>query len=380
MLTTGVPPSRSVARLYGLGTALPPTSSPQSTVMRFMTATARASFGEEGARAEPLIERLYSSSGIERRHSVLTDYAQDDPSGFEFYPPNRTLEPFPSTARRMEAYERESPGLAEAAGRAALARSGFTAQEVTHLVFTTCTGFFAPGPDVMLIARLGLRADVARTQVGFMGCYAGFNAMKLAGAFVAADPDAVVLIVSVELCTLHFQKRLLPEFLVANSLFADGAAAAVFAAPGARPGGLADLAATHGRMAPDSLDQMSWRIGDTGFEMSLDRRVPDTIRSHAPAFVAELSARAGLARDEIRRWVPHPGGRRIVSALSETLGLDDEATRSSRGVLADCGNMSSATIFFVLEREFARGGTGPLVALGFGPGLTMEGALFLPAR
>ncbi len=370
----------SRARLYGLGTALPATSSSQQAVMRFMTATARASFGEEGARAEPFIERLYSSSGIERRHSVLTDYATNDPARFEFYPKDRALEPFPSTARRMEAYEREAPPLAESAARAALASSGFTAQEVTHLVFTTCTGFFAPGPDLLLIAGLGLRADVSRTQVGFMGCYAGFNAMKLAAAFVAADPGAVVLIVSVELCSLHFQKRLQPEFLVANSLFADGAAAAVFAAPGARPGGLADLAATHGRMAPDSLDQMSWRIGDTGFEMSLDRRVPGTIRAHAPAFVSELSARAGLVRDEILRWAPHPGGRRIVSALSEALGLDDDATRSSRGVLADCGNMSSATIFFVLERELARGGTGPLAALGFGPGLTMEGALFLPPR
>jgi predicted naringenin-chalcone synthase len=348
--------------------------------MRFMTVTARASFGEEGARAQPLIERLYSSSGIERRHSVLTDYAQDDPAGFEFYPKNMTLEPFPSTARRMETYERESPGLAESAARAALERSGFAAHEVTYLVLTTCTGFLAPGPDLLLISRLGLRADVSRTQIGFMGCYAGFNAMKLAGAFVAADPDAVVLVVSVELCTLHFQKRLLPEFLVANSLFADGAAAAVFAAPGARAGGLADLAATHGKVAPNSHDQMSWRIGDSGFEMRLDRRVPDTIRTYAPAFVAELLARAGLARQDIQRWAAHPGGRRIVSALADALNLDDDATRSSRGVLADYGNMSSATIFFVLEREFARGGTGPLVALGFGPGLTMEAALFLPRR
>jgi len=348
--------------------------------MRFMTATARASFGEEGARAAPLIERLYASSGIERRHSVLKDYAQDDPSAFEFYPKDRALEPFPSTARRMEAYEREAPPLAEAAARAALARSGFKAEEVTHLVFTTCTGFFAPGPDLLLIEDLGLRKDMSRTQVGFMGCYAGFNAMKLAAAFVAADPTAVVLVVSVERCTLHFQKRLLPEFMVANSLFADGAASAVFAAPGARRGGLADLAATHGSVAPDSFNQMSWRIGDTGFEMSLDRLVPDTIGAHAPAFVAELLAGAGLAREEVRRWAPHPGGRRIISALADALKLDEDATRSSREVLAGCGNMSSATIFFVLERELARGGTGPLVALGFGPGLTMEGALFLPPR
>ncbi|PIP82632.1 MAG: type III polyketide synthase [Elusimicrobia bacterium CG_4_9_14_3_um_filter_62_55] len=373
-------PSSPPARLYALGTALPENASSQHTVMRFMTAAACESFGEEGERAVPFIERLYSSSGIERRHSVLKDYSQANSADFEFFPPSGDLEPFPSTARRMEVFELKAPPLAEAAARAALARSGFTAQEVTHLVFATCTGFFAPGPDLKLIDDLGLRADVSRTQIGFMGCYAGFNAMKLAAAFIGADPGAVALVVSVELCSLHFQKRLRPEFLVANSLFADGAAAAVFAAPGARPGGLADLAATHGRIAPDSRDQMSWRIGDTGFEMSLDRRVPGTIRAHAPAFVAELSARAGLAREDLRRWAPHPGGRRIVSALCEALSLDDDSTRSARGVLADCGNMSSATIFFVLEREFARGETGPLAALGFGPGLTMEGALFLPPR
>ncbi len=125
---------------------------------------------------------------------------------------------------------------------------------------------------------------------------------------------------------------------------------------------------------------MTWRIGDTGFEMTLDRRVPDAIAEHAPGFVDGFLAQEGLSRAEVRRWAPHPGGRRIVSAVAEALGLDDAATASSRGVLSDCGNMSSATIFFVLERELARDGEGPLVALGFGPGLTMEAALFMPPR
>lgn len=372
--------ARAPARLYGLGTALPAHSASQATVMRFMTRAARAFGGAEGARAVPFIERLYSFSGIERRHSVLADYAMTDASTFEFFPKNRALEPFPGTARRLEIYERESLPLAEAAARAALARSGFAPEDVTHLIFTTCTGFFAPGPDLLLVERLGLGAGVSRVQVGFMGCYAGFTAIKLAADAVAADPAAVALVVSVELCSLHFQKRLLPDFMIANSLFADGAGAAVFAAPGARPDGLADLAATHASVAAASLGHMSWRVGDTGFEMRLDRRVPDTIRAHAPGFLDQLLARAGLGRGEVARWAPHPGGRRIVDALAEALELDEEATRSSRGVLADCGNMSSATIFFVLERELARGKTGALAALGFGPGLTMEGAVFLPPR
>lgn len=367
-----------LARLYGLGTAVPPHAAAQRDIQRFMSRVLLASDASDGASAA-LLERLYGSSGIEKRHSVLPDYSLDGPSCFRFYPHNWALEPFPGTARRMEVFEAESVDLARQAAQTALAQSGFSPAEVTHLVLTTCTGFFAPGPDLTLIERLGLRADVQRTLLGFMGCYAGLTAIKLAGDLVAADPAAVVLVVSVELCTLHFQKRPLPDFLVANSLFADGAGSAVFAAPGARPRGLGDLAAAFGRVAPESREQMSWRVGDTGFEMRLDRAVPKTLERHAPAFVADLLARAGLSRADSPRWAPHPGGKSIVSALAECLRLDAGQTASARRVLADYGNMSSATIFFVLAAEFARGG-GPLVALGFGPGLTMEGAVFVPPQ
>lgn len=370
---------RPLARLYGLGTALPPHAASQGDIQTFMSRVLQASGGDKASSGAPFLERLYASSGIKKRHSVLPDYSAESPEDFTFFPKNWALEPFPSTARRMEAFEVWSVDLAERAARAALKRTGFAPAEVTHLVLTTCTGFFAPGPDLALVERLGLRPDVQRSLLGFMGCYAGFSAMRLAGDIVAADPGAVVLTLSVELCTLHFQKRPTPEFQVANSLFADGAGAALFAAPGARPGGLGDLALCRGSLAPGSRDQMSWRIGDTGFEMSLDRRVPRTIERHAPAFVSDLLARAGLSRAEASRWAPHPGGKGIVTALTECLRLEEGQTESALGVLGDCGNMSSATIFFVLEREFARGG-GPMVALGFGPGLTMEGAVFVPPR
>ncbi len=203
--------------------------------MRFMTATARASYGEQGARSAPLIERLYASSGITRRHSVLKDYATLDAEGYEFFPKNDALEPFPSTARRLEAYERESVPLAEAAAKEALARSGFAAREVTHLIFTTCTGFFAPGPDLRLIARLGLRPQVRRTVVGFMGCYAGFNAMKLAGEAIAADERAVALCGVRRAVHIAFPEAALARLpRLRQPVGADGAAAAVFAAPARR--------------------------------------------------------------------------------------------------------------------------------------------------
>lgn len=372
-------PRRPAARLYGLGTAVPEHVAPQSAIGRFMSRVLRASGGPEAGAGLALLERLYDGSGVDRRHSVIPDYTAEEPGDFLFYPDNWALDPFPGTARRMEAYEAASVDLAERAAREALERGGFLPAEVTHLVVTTCTGFFAPGPDILLGSRLGLRADVQRTVLGFMGCYAGLSAVRLAGSLVAADPEAVVLVVSVELCTLHFQKRPSAGFLVANSLFADGAGAAVFAAPGARPGGLGDLAAARGCVAPDSLGQMSWRIGDTGFEMRLDRQVPRTLKSRAPAFVADLLERAGLTLCETGRWAVHPGGKAIVGAIEECLRLDPDKTASARRTLARHGNMSSATIFFVLAAELARG-EGPVVALGFGPGLTMEGAVLVPPR
>jgi len=330
--------------------------------------------GRRRALTLDLLEKIYASSGIDKRHSVLSDYTRASPEEFEFYPPNWALEPFPTTAMRMKVFEKWSVDLAEEACRKALRESGAEPAGVTHLIVTTCTGLFAPGPDILLIERLGLRSDVRRSVLGFMGCYAGFNGLRMAGQILGAEPEAVVLQVCVELCSLHFQKKALPDFIVANSLFADGAAAAVYARPGRLLNGLADLAATHCRVEKDSLEQMSWRIGASGFEMRLDREVPARLKTAAPGFVGELLGRAGLEQGE-SAWAIHPGGRRIVSEVQSALGLEDSHVRSSLEVLSACGNMSSGTIFFVLDRELRRASRAPVAALGFGPGLTMEGAV-----
>ena len=256
----------------------------------------------------------------------------------------------------------------------ALRESGAEPSEVTHLVFTTCTGLFAPGPDILLIGRLGLAPHVHRAVLGFMGCYAGFSGLRMAGQILGAEPEAVVLQVCVELCSLHFQKQALPDFVVANSLFADGAGAAVYARPGRFKAGLADLVVTHCRVERDSLEHMSWRIGPTGFEMRLDREVPARLKSAAPGFVGELFDRAGLKKGE-SAWAIHPGGRKIVEEVQSSLGLTDPQVQSSLEVLSACGNMSSGTILFVLDRELRRAEAGAVAALGFGPGLTMEGAV-----
>ncbi|MEK7384732.1 MAG: type III polyketide synthase [Elusimicrobiota bacterium] len=363
------------ARLYGLATALPPYQAGQPAVKRFMASLAEATLkGRRRALTLDFMGKIYDSSGILRRHSVLADYTKDSPEDFEFYPANWALEPFPTTAARMKLYETWSVDLAEEACRKALRESGALPAEVTHLIFTTCTGLFAPGPDILLLGRLGLGPQVQRAVLGFMGCYAGFNGLRLAGQILGAEPEAVVLQVCVELCSLHFQKKALPDFLVANSLFGDGAAAAVYARPGRFKNGLGDLLATHSRVETGSLEHMSWRIGPTGFEMRLDREIPARLKAAAPSFVGELLAKAGLKREE-SAWAIHPGGRKIVDEVQAALSLTDSQVRSSLEVLSACGNMSSATILFVLDLELRRASRSPVTALGFGPGLTMEGAV-----
>lgn len=365
--------------LYGIGTAVGAHRLGQDRALAFASRVAEADAGDPALEGTlDRLDRIYKASGIDSRHSVLADFCRDDAADFAFFPKNWGLEPFPGTAARMRAYEAASVALAESAARRALEGAGVAPGEVTHLILTTCTGFFAPGPDILLMGRLGLSPGVKRTLIGFMGCYAGFNGLRAADDIVRAWPDAVVLQVSVELCSLHFQKGAAPDFQLANALFSDGAGAAVYAARASRDGGLGDLAATQCRVSPDSLAQMSWRIGDCGFEMRLDRRIPASLREAAAPFVSRLLETADLQRSEVAGWAVHPGGRRIVEGVQESLSLEDAEVAASLEVLRGFGNMSSATIFFVLERALARS-RGPVAALGFGPGLTMEGAVLVPA-
>lgn len=373
---------RARTRILGLGTSLPPFSAPQETVARFFRRVfLELAPSRRRDRAIEIVERVAATSGVEARHGVVSDYGLEDPSAFRFYPPRWDLEPFPTTAARMAVYERESLVLAEEAARRALGRARVPPSAVTHLVVCTCTGFFAPGPDILLLERLGMGPSVERTIVGFMGCHAGFTGLRVVDAIVGSDPDAVVLQISVELCSLHFQKRPAPEVVIANLIFADGCAAALYGSTAQFAGdGIADILATASRVGADSLDGMSWRIGDTGFEMRLDPSVPATLGEEAPDFLGGLLEKVGIGQGEVGSWALHPGGRKILDVLAERLDLDDGATVSSREVLRSFGNMSSATIFFVLEHVLQNGGkSGPLVALGFGPGLTLEGAVLAPS-
>jgi alpha-pyrone synthase len=362
--------------LEAIETANPPLFRSQAHAASFME---RVESLPAGIRSR--IAAIYDRSGIERRYSCVPDYAHFDPDRFEFFPPNWSLQPAPSTEQRNRWYRAAVVPLMEDASRKAMNSAGVYPSDVTHVVTVSCTGFFAPGPDVALVKSLGLSPSVRRTMIGFMGCFAALNAMRVADAFCRSHPGAVVLVVCAELCTLHFQIEETLESAIVNALFSDGAAAAIFRSreSDADARGLI-YRGSHTAIDEDSLEDMSWDIGNTGFMMGLTSRVPSVIASHLPAFVEHLAASLG-GRDEIDFWAIHPGGRAIVEKAQSVLDLDDNDVHDSLDVLRQYGNMSSPTILFVLKRflDRVRGGDEAVkrgVAMAFGPGLTLEGAAF----
>ncbi len=329
-----------------------------------------------------MLSILYRRSGVRTRHSVVLE--SSDPAATvrqTFYPPARDeADGGPTTSERMLRYEVHAGPLAVSAARRALEASGRQTSDVTHLITVSCTGFAAPGIDVALIGELGLAPGVSRTHIGFMGCHGALNGLRVANALSAADPAASILLCAVELCSLHQQYGWNPDRIVANALFADGAAALV---AGADPGGSRDhhrwfplkLLASGSTIVGDSEEVMRWRIGDHGFQMTLSAQVPDLILQHLRPWLRQWLAARDLTLEQIGSWAIHPGGPRILTACAETLGLCADQIATSKSVLADFGNMSSPTVLFILRRLRETQARLPCLMLGFGPGLAIEAAL-----
>jgi predicted naringenin-chalcone synthase len=239
----------------------------------------------------------------------------------------------------------------------------------------SCTGFQAPGVDLELISQLGLDAGVQRTHVGFMGCHGALNGLRVAQAFVEADAEAVVLLCCVELCSLHLYYGWDPEKVVANALFADGAAALVATARPAHPAPGLTLLASGSTVIPHSAALMHWQIGDHGFEMGLSSRVPEAVGSQLRPWLERWLQPRGLQVADIATWAMHPGGPRILQVCGAALGLEPHQLAVSQAVLQEHGNMSSATVLFILDRLRRAAAPGPCLALAFGPGLCAEVAL-----
>jgi predicted naringenin-chalcone synthase len=324
-------------------------------------------------RSQRIIHHLYSRSGIETRHSVVNDFRADGSHKLFFNGQGAT----PGTKSRNEIYIEEGRKLfVEIAGQL-LESTDFNANEITHLITVSCTGFYAPGPDYDIIRSHNLNPSVERYHLGFMGCYAAIPALKLADQICRANPDACVMVISVELCTLHFQANPKMDDLLSASIFADGGAGVLMSGR-ERPGTGYRVDGFASHITEKGEKDMAWSIGDTGFNMVLSNYIPDLLSDGLPGFLHPVLKQYGLDAEEINLWGVHPGGRAILDKIESTLNLPEAMLRASRNVLSRYGNMSSATVLFVLKEllEVNPGKTGEkAIAMAFGPGLTIETAL-----
>lgn len=311
---------------------------------------------------------LYSQAGIDQRYSVVGDYSRPA-SDWKFYPQTENLEPFPSLEQRMILFNRFAPQLSVDAIRNCLEGVAHT-KDITHLITVSCTGMSAPGLDLQVMELLDLPKDIMRTSVNFMGCYAAIHGMKMGDAFCRADKAAKVLIVCTELCTLHFQREGTMDNIASSLLFGDGSAAVLMMGADTPHAGL-QLSGFHAEVLPNGKRDMAWELSSTGFLMTLSGYVPELIEQDLDAIIERGLRRHQMDKKEVTHWCIHPGGKRILEAITKSMGIQKEQLQHSYQVLQEHGNMSSATILFVLKRMLQEK-PAKLFGAAFGPGLTVE--------
>ncbi len=356
--------------ITSIGTANPGHGIPQIKIAEFMTKG--LDLDQQGSDQ---LKVLYRATGIQKRYSVIPDYGLNG-QPYSFYPKTVGLEPFPSIKLRMEHFKSFALELAIEAINQCF-RDQFCT-DITHLITVSCTGMYAPGLDIELVEKLGLNRSIERTAINFMGCYAAFNALKIAEKITSTDKSANVLIVCVELCSLHFQKATEGETLLANSLFGDGAAAIIVKSNPTDQYNL-KLENFYCDIEPSGKDEMTWDIGDFGFEMRLSDRVPEVIENSIGRLTSNLLSQIKMDVRDIDFFAIHPGGKKILEVIEQRLDIPRVKNKYSHRVLKDYGNMSSPTILFVLkeiiESLTADDDNKTILSFAFGPGLTMESML-----
>lgn len=353
-------------RLGGIGLALPEGVLDRAASL----AVANALTPTEVPRA--VLERLHDRIGIDRRQVAVRRRDGSIPLYGLAADGSITEARRPGTAERMALYAEVAPGLAADAARDAMTDTSSTPASITHLVTASCTGFAAPGVDLALIEHLGLRPDVKRTNIGFMGCHAAVNALRVGAALARESSEHRVLVVCVEVSSVHLHHDARLDRVISNLLFADGAAAVVLDGRDADADSRPSLAGTASIVLPDSAASMGWIVGDHGFEMTLAADVPDRLAASIGDWVDGVLDNHGLTRRAIGGWAIHPGGPRVIDAVAAALDLPDDAAASSRAVLRSCGNMSSGTVLHILRRLEEDAIPRPWVGLAFGPGLAGE--------
>ena len=351
------------AFINSIGTANPQYKIKQDDVLNFMVKAHR--LDEEEAHK---LKVLYRATGIKERYSTIPDYQNE--GNFQLYPDNAQLEPFPSTAERSSWYKKEALNLSMQAVRNCV-EDKISLSDITHLITVSCTGLYAPGLDIDLVNQSEIPADVERTSINFMGCYAAFNALKLAN-HICNGTKANVLIVCTELCSLHFQKEKSQDNFLANALFGDGSAAVLVQS---EPTAIAlQIASFISHIIPDAKNEMVWEIGDYGFEMKLSAYVPEAIRTGIKPLIELLVKR--IENEKFDFYAIHPGGKKILSVVEIALDIAKDENLYAHEVLKNFGNMSSPTILFVMKQimdELTKEDKDKsLLSFGFGPGLTLE--------
>lgn len=360
-----------MSKITSIATGVPKYKHPQKELFSF----ADKVYSESEADSRKL-GFLYRQSGIDHRYSIIPDYTSADHER-TFFPQADSLEPVPDIAERMKLFNEEAPALSERVILDCI-EGKIDKSEITHLITVSCTGISAPGLDLQLLELLALQPNVMRTSVNFMGCYAAIHALKIADAFCRSTPNANIIIVCTEFCTLHFQKDISVDNLTSSLLFGDGCAAMLIQHDNAGKG--LRLQSFFSEVSLKGKADMAWQLSSTGFLMTLSSYIPDLIKENFSQLFDKALAHAGLAKEQIDYWCIHPGGKKILESISESLHLQKEDLQYSYDILRDYGNMSSPTIIFVLQKileEIAQRTTineQPLTIFGaaFGPGLTME--------
>ncbi len=357
--------ARSNKAILGMGTALPVHAVAQTEIADLI-----ASSLDDHSNLARFARRIFKSCGVETRYTVEPSYlgALEDCR----YLPSHTQSEIPSTEERMQTYQREALPLALEAAKKAIRDSELSPKQITHVVTVSCTGQYLPGLDVGLIQQLGLSPRVNRMPLIFQGCHAGLKAIQMARDVLIGAPEAHVLVVCVELCTLHFQPIKKREALFAASFFGDGASACVIGAPEPHHQNYLELGKGDSLLLPDCSDDMTWEVGNHGFDLFLSPRIPKLLGLHLEEELQSL-----LEGTSPELWAIHPGGKGIVDSVQDVMNLSDEQTYYSREILRTVGNLSSNTILFVLDTmrtEMARKRHSVTegVAMAFGPGLTAE--------
>ncbi|HEY2412860.1 MAG TPA: type III polyketide synthase [Pirellulaceae bacterium] len=357
----------------GIGLAVPPHTMTQQQALELARGVNCRS-----EQQQRLATTLYRKSGVLNRHTSLPyelgyEWLRSNPTNESAAGPQRG----PSTGQRMELFAELAPLLAKSASAKALAAAATPADEITHLVVVSCTGFQSPGLDHALMSSLSLSPTTERLQIGFMGCHGAINGLRAALAICESTPSAHVLLSATELSSVHYQLNWNADQMVAQALFADGAAAVVLSSQSFKNGNPWRLAATGSCLIPNSAAAMGWKIGDHGFEMKLDACVPELIKENLRPWLTKWLSDHDLTLQNVGSWAIHPGGPRILTAIEQSLDLSTDQTAASREILANYGNMSSPTVLFIVNRLRELHSPMPCVALGFGPGMFAEAALFV---